>query len=224
MIKIEHVETAGWEAALRGMRNPMNSWEKGDSYVWGDYDIPRIEIGPNDKDLAMRLRNAGVEHRKYMRMVPIWCDITAPLYWWKQYDTYKVGTVANSCSTMHKLHAKEFTAEDFSCEDIINDVDDILVYVGYAGEDFSPKAVFELMLDALNMCRDKFLKTEDPRYWYSMVKMLPDSYNQKRTVMLNYEVLAKMYKERRHHKLAEWQDFCDWMKTLPASELIVGEE
>lgn len=217
MIKIEHVETAGWEAAIRGMRNPMNSWKKSDS----TFDDGYWKVGPHDKNLAMNLRNAGVEHRKYMRMIAVWCDITAPLYWWKQFDTYKIGTVANSCSTMHKIHAKEFTLDDFSIEDID---DDLFIYEGYAGERFTPKLVFELTLDSLNECRNKFLKTENLKYWNTMVKTLPDSYNQKRTVMLNYEVLAKMYKERRHHKLQEWHDICDWMKTLPASELIVGEE
>lgn len=207
MIKIEHVETAGWEAALRGMRNPMNSWAKSDSEC---EDISSLSIGPNDHTLAMNLRNAGVEHRKYMRMITVWCDITAPLYWWKQFDTYKVGTVANSCSTMHKIHAKKFTVDDFSCETI-----------------FAIEAAKEALLytiDMLNNYRETYLVTEDKAYWNLMVETLPNSYNQKRTVMLNYEVLAKMYKERRHHKLQEWHDICDWMKTLPASELIVGEE
>lgn len=222
MIKIEHVETAGWNAAFRGMRNPKNSWAKGDSRSCDgkcpdcDYqstfpcmfEDTHFEIGPNDKDLATRLRNAGDEHRKFMRMICVWCDITAPLYWWKQFDTYKIGTVADSCSTMHKIHAKEFTAEDFSYERlpkhkhyILNDV-----------------------IQSLNIAREEFVDFDDKDAWETMIACLPECYNQKRTIMLNYEVAAKQYKQRRHHKLQEWHDWCDFLKTLPASELITGEE
>lgn len=212
MIKIEHVETAGWEAAFRGMRNPMNSWPKNDSEFGVDFKpdgtYQHCEIGPNDRTLSTNLRNAGVEHRKYMRDIIIWCDVTAPLYWWKQYATYKIGTVENSCSTMHKIHAKEFTVDDFACEDMSEEGYDLLDY----------------SINVLNSSREKYLETEDKKYWNTMVKMLPDSYLQKRTCMLNYEVAAKQYRERRHHKLQEWHDWCDFLKTLPASELIVGEE
>ena len=212
MIKIEHVETAGWEAAIRGMRNPMNSWAKSDSEFGTDFrpdgTHEYCEMGPNDKNLAMRLRNAGDEHRKFMRMICIWCDITAPLYWWKQFDTYKVGTVADSCSTMHKIHAKEFTVEDFSCEDITEEGYDLLDHA----------------INVLNTSREKYLETKDVECWNTMIKTLPDSYMQKRTIMINYEVATKQYKQRRHHKLSEWHDWCDFLKTLPASELITGEE
>lgn len=232
MIKIEHVETAGWEAAFRGMRNPMNSWAKGDSRSCDgkcpdcDYqsmfpcpfEDTRLEIGPNDQDLAMRLRNAGDEHRKFMRMICIWCDITAPLYWWKQFDTYKIGTVANSCSTMHKIHAKEFTLEDFSFTGIPDNKDVLGLNAMLA------KEAMISTIETLNVYRNQFIKTEDKCYWNAMVELLPNSYNQKRTVMLNYEVAAKQYRERRHHKLQEWHDWCDFLKTLPASELITGEE
>lgn len=222
MIKIENVETFGWEAAIRGMRNPMNSWEKSDSVkCYANANCPGICknnvsgicIGFNDFDLMTRLRNAGTDHRKFMRMITVYVDITAPLYWWKEFDTYKVGTVANSCSTMHKIHAKEFMLEDFSCEHI-GDVSncDPMYY-----------AALEGVIMALNEARHCFLDTKDKKYWWQMIQLLPSSYNQRRTVMLNYEVLANIYKSRRNHKLNEWVKFCAWIKTLPYSKLITEE-
>ena len=222
MIKIENVETFGWEAAIRGMRNPMNSWEKSDSVKYYanancpgicKNNVSGICIGFNDFDLMTRLRNAGTDHRKFMRMITVYVDITAPLYWWKEFDTYKVGTVANSCSTMHKIHAKEFTLDDFSHEHI-GDVPncDPMYY-----------AALEGVIMALNEARHCFLDTKDKKYWWQMIQLLPSSYNQRRTVMLNYEVLINMYKSRRSHKLDEWVKFCAWIKTLPYSELITEE-
>ena len=222
MIKIENTEIVGWQAAIRGMRNPMNSWEKSDSVkCYANANCPGICknnvsgicIGFNDFDLMTRLRNAGTDHRKFMRMITVYVDITAPLYWWKEFDTYKVGTVANSCSTMHKIHAKEFTLEDFSCEHI-GDVSncDPMYY-----------AALEGVIMALNEARHCFLDTKDKKYWWQMIQLLPSSYNQRRTVMLNYEVLINMYKSRRSHKLDEWVEFCAWIKTLPYSELITEE-
>lgn len=232
MIKIENVEIMGWEAAIRGMRNPMNSWEKSDSIfvedgdyydIWGnsgpangeDYGT---EIGPNDHDLMMRLAAGGSVHAKYRRMITVYLDITAPLYWWKEFDTYKVGTVANSCSTMHKIHAKEFDINDFSHEhldvrtiemlksivDILNDYRDL--YVNYNANDFEVKG-----------CPSK------KDIWWQMIQLLPSSYNQKRTVMLNYEVLTGIYPMRKDHKLDEWREFCQWIESLPYSEIIIGE-
>ena len=210
MLKIENVEVVGWEHAIRGMRNPKNSWEKSDSF-WnyipcGDYNYD-FHIGPNDHSLMMTLRNAGTDHRKFMRMITVYLDVTAPLYWWKEFDTYKVGTVANSCSTMHKIHAKEFTLEDFSCEKLYDPLGDLRPTV-----------------DRLNVYRERYLETKDKNDWWQMIQLLPTSYNQKRTVMLNYEVLANIYKSRKDHKLDEWHTFCDWIKSLPYSELITGEE
>lgn len=234
MVKIENVEVVGWEAAIRGMRNPMNSWEKSDSEFsvceceqW-PHDIKKslVKLGPNDQGLMTRLRNAGTDHRKFMRMIAVYVDITAPLYWWKEFDTYKIGTVANSCSTMHKIAAKEFTLEDFSCEHLLdlnnNDAGDALFLDGtnirVDGSD-----LLGLTINVLNYYRNRYLKTKNKRYWWQMIQLLPSSYNQKRTVMLNYEVLANIYKSRKNHKLDEWKDFCEWIKTLPYSELITGE-
>ena len=239
MIKIENVEVVGWEAAIRGARNPMNSWAKSDSkQVPGmledeqTYIPAHFEIGPNDKDLMRRLRKAGTDHRKFMRMITVYVDITAPLYWWKEFDTYKVGTVANSCSTMHKIHAKEFTLDDFSMEHLIVtydgkmscDVDETATpnYEGYEYQ-FIPIDVLDVTIAMLNKARDLYLRTKDKKYWWQMIQLLPSSYNQKRTVMVNYEVLANMYKSRKDHKLDCWIDFCDWMRDLPYSELITGE-
>lgn len=226
MLKIENTEVMGWEAAIRGMRNPMNSWEKSDSRFsllddCGDCthcnlrfdECNEQQIGPNDLDLMTRLRNAGTDHRKFMRMITVYCDITAPLYWWKEFDTYKVGTVANSCSTMHKIQAKEFTIDDFSHEHLISD------------------CLLESVINELNIYRDIYnnydkqtdeYKSEFSKkdIWWQMIQLLPSSYNQKRTVMLNYEVLANIYKSRRNHKLDEWHTFCDWIESLPYSELI----
>ena len=220
MIKIEETKTFGWEAAIRGMRNPMNSWDKSDTHESSSY-CPSLDhwegatedgfylfVGDDDLNLMRRLCNAGTDHRKFMRMSIVSCDITAPLYWWKEFDTYKVGTVANSCSTMHKIHAKEFTIEDFSHEHLQEPMLEILKHT----------------IHGLNDSREAYLNSKDKLMWWQMIQLLPSSYNQKRTVMLNYEVLANMYKSRKNHKLDEWHDFCDWIKTLPYSELITGEE
>lgn len=218
MIKIEETETYGWEAAIRGMRNPINSWDKSDSKQVSDmlideqtYVPARFEIGPNDLDLMHKLCKAGSDHRKFMRMIVVYCDITAPLYWWKEFDTYKVGTVANSCSTMHKIHAKEFTIDDFSHEHILQETFTGLV---------NPTTLLNGIVDTLNQNRKLYLQTKNKTYWWQMIQLLPSSYNQKRTVMLNYEVLTNIYNSRKNHKLDEWHDFCDWIKTLPYSELI----
>lgn len=240
MIKLENTEILGWEAAIRGMRNPMNSWDKSDS-TWRETestfedDIPTIilrhyEIGPSDRDLMMRLAKAGSVDAKYRRMIVVSVDITAPLYWWKEFDTYKVGTVANSCSTMHKIHSKEFTDEDFSCEHLMrlgkyeNGITTPISIYNDNGDGFSPIGVLHTTIDMLNLCREKFLETKDKRYWWQMIQLLPSSYNQRRTVMLNYEVLAGIYPKRKDHKLDEWHTFCDWIKSLPYSEIITLEE
>lgn len=244
MLKIENVEVMGWEAAIRGMRNPMNSWEQSDS-GWDESiyhndkeyitvmseDFSDYEVGPNDRDLMKRLRNAGTDHRKFMRMITVYVDITAPLYWWKEFDTYKVGTVANSCSTMHKIAAKEFTLEDFSHEHLVS---------GWARKDINGESIIlpgpsdclentiavlnrvrESYIDSLNKASDTGLSSKE--IWWQMIQLLPSSYNQRRTVMLNYEVLANMYRSRKNHKLDEWHTLCDWIKTLPCSQLITGE-
>ena len=244
MLKIENTEVVGFEAAIRGMRNPMNSWDKSDS-GW-DAHIPPIilrnqvdweqwaeqykavqysdeytyDIGPNDRDLMVRLRNAGTDHRKFMRMITVYVDITAPLYWWKEFDTYKVGTVANSCSTMHKISDKEFTFDDFSHEKLINSA---CMEIREQHIRISPIQALATTIECLNSYRDLYLQTKDKKYWWQMIQLLPSSYNQKRTVMLNYEVLANMYKSRRNHKLDEWHTFCDWIEMLPYSELIIGK-
>ena len=216
MIKIENTEVVGWEAAIRGMRNPLNSWGKSDSvkcYVNANCpgicknNVSGICIGPNDYDLMTRLRNAGTDHRKFMRMITVYVDITAPLYWWKEFDTYKVGTVANSCSTMHKIHAKEFTLDDFSHEHL-----------------YLPLQDLRPTIDLLNTYRERYLETKDKSDWWQLIQLLPSSYNQRRTVMLNYEVLANIYKSRRNHKLDEWHVFCEWIENLPYSEFIIGEK
>jgi hypothetical protein len=251
MIKIENVEVAGWEHAIRGMRNPMNSWDKSDSHSCGTcgdcdhcaddyncpygYDYKKTLIGPNDYQLMMNLAHGGPVHAKYRRMITVYLDITAPLYWWKEFDTYKVGTVANSCSTMHKIHAKEFTLEDFSHEHLMSfgcesaySGETPFVETSPVGDEstiFSPHGVVtHIMIPILNDCRNKFLKTHDKKYWWQMIQLLPSSYNQKRTVMLNYEVLAAMYESRKNHKLDEWRTFCKWIEMLPYSELIIGED
>lgn len=240
MIKIENVEVVGWEHAIRGMRNPMNSWDKSDSgYVdFEDWDCGHgisdgngnaFVIEENDLGLMKRLCNAGTDHRKFMRMLAVYVDITAPLYWWKEFDTYKVGTVANSCSTMHKIHAKKFSIDDFSHEHLKN-----------YGISCSSFGELNRTINVLNFWRDRFVESDEERQnyfnyngypsvptkkecWWQMIQLLPSSYNQKRTVMLNYEVLANMYKSRKNHKLDEWREFCEWIKTLPYSELITGE-
>ena len=215
MIKLENTKVMGWEPAIRGMRNPMNSWEKSDSYWTQLVDVETTDfgdfeyfVGDNDHELMMRLAKGGPVHAKYRRMIVVYVDITAPLYWWKEFDTYKVGTVANSCSTMHKIHAKEFTMDDFSCERM------------HAGG----RRALEFTIDVLNVDREMFLKTNNKDYWDDMIQLLPSSYNQKRTIMLDYEVLVGMYQHRKNHKLKEWHVLCDWIKELPYSEVIIGEE
>ena len=231
MLKIENTDVCGWEHAIRGMRNPMNSWEKGDSewkFYSDDTDFIRVQendetgfyIGPNDQGLMKRLRNAGTDHRKFMRMITVYADIVAPLYWWKEFDTYKVGTVANSCSTMHKIAAKEFTLEDFSTEHLFDRYGDPSMNLNYDGK--HPVDMMKDLIRTLNHFRHWYLETKDKKYWWQMIQLLPSSYNQRRTVMLNYEVLANIYKSRRNHKLDEWHTFCDWIEELPYSELITG--
>lgn len=218
MIKIEYAETYGWSAAIRGMRNPMNSWDKMDTIsgeyygkdengndIVSNYDVPKI--GPNDLDLMKRLIKAGTDHSKFMRMIGVSLDIVAPLYWWKEFDTYKVGTVANSCSTMHKIHDKEFTLDDFSHEHL----------------DMIAIAYIHAVINCLNVNREKYNETKDKKFWWNMIQLLPSSYNQRRTVTMNYAVLKNIFQARKEHKLDEWRDFCEWIKTLPYSELITGE-
>lgn len=208
MIRIENVNVFGWEAAIRGMRNPMNSWGKSDSHY---NQLGYYQIGNNDLTLMKKLKKAGTEHAKYLRMINLTVDLTAPLYWWKEFDTYKVGTVSNSCSTMHKIHSKEFTLDDFSCEYLVNE------------GDFKFLKDFEYTIKALNSARDLYLDTKDKKYWWQMVQLLPSSYNQKRTIQLNYAVLSQIYHQRKNHKLDEWVDLCYWIETLPYSELITGK-
>lgn len=266
MIKFENTEVMGWKAAIRGMRNPMNSWEKGDSLFIRDIfcddsdDMKLADlcggiapiVGDNDLDLMKRLQSAGTDHRKFLRMIIVYVDITAPLYWWKEFDTYKVGTVANSCSTMHKIADKEFVLEDFSLEHLM----------GSGVGTLSPMKMLESTINLLNNARQLYLETSEKikkvqesyqngaldteemvlttrelqeqkeQYWWQMIQLLPSSYNQKRTIMFNYEVLANIYKSRKNHKLDEWREhdesagkgFCDWIKELPYSELIIGEK
>lgn len=221
MIRLENTEVLGWEHAIRGMRNPMNSWEKSDSKfceyrncndcLYDSYGmcVPpapnSVGIGENDHDLMMRLAKGGPVHAKYRRMIVVYVDITAPLYWWKEFDTYKVGTVANSCSTMHKIAAKEFTLEDFSCEHLIEE----------------SMYALNTTIGVLNNYRKCYIRKPHRKdYWWQLIQLLPSSYNQKRTVMLNYEVLAGIYPSRKDHKLDEWDTFCNWIKELPYSEII----
>ena len=246
MIKFENTEVVGWEAAIRGMRNPMNSWEKSDSVFteheleyWTHYIVKMFDkIGQNDHDLMMKLRNAGTDHRKFMRMITVYTDIIAPLYWWKEFDTYKVGTVANSCSTMHKIHEKEFTIDDFSCEHLIDEP--IYIHDGFDSKEerVIPSCLLKDTITTLNACRNKYLETKSKpmkeeskraelmkKYWWQMIQLLPSSYNQKRTVMMNYEVLANIYESRKNHPLDEWSvGFMEWIESLPYSELICGRE
>ena len=253
MLKIEKFVTASpeqWEIIIEGMRNPLNSWDKMDSGIIGmdgDYylfngdsgtyhgDDTGFFLGDNDYSLMTRLDNAGTEHRKFMRMIPVWVTLSAPLYWWKEADTYKVGTVRNSCSTMHKIQAKEFTLEDFSCEHLIKDCvgnnKDSIWYKDPPENSpikcqlmFTPLDALRITIGVLNTNREAYLKTKDKKYWWQMIQLLPSSYNQKRTIMLNYEVLANIYKSRKDHKLDEWHVMCDWIEQLPYSELITGNE
>lgn len=236
MLKIENVVLPSpqqWEAIIRGTRNPMNSWSQSDSYATHIEDQETLEtadyeffIGEKDLGLMQRLANAGPTHGKFKRMIPVYLDITAPLYWWKEFDTYKVGTVANSCSTMHKIHSKEFTLEDFSWEHLI--VGDVgaqtLCYNCGHYTTMDSIGVLNQIVDSLNHHRELYLLTKDKAYWWQMIQLLPSSYNQKRTIMLNYEVLSNIYQTRRNHKLDEWHVVCDWIETLPYKELITGEK
>ena len=252
MLKIENTEVIGWEHAIRGMRNPKNSWVKSDSgvcathgpahcadCVYTDCHADDVEIGtkyilgPNDLNLMTTLRNAGTDHRKFMRMITVYLDITAPLYWWKEFDTYKVGTVANSCSTMHKIADKEFTLADFSCEHLDREpyhrywIESVIVDEDITSPHkvwMTPFDILRCTIEMLNAYRENYLETKDKQDWWQMIQLLPSSYNQRRTVMLNYEVLANIYKSRRNHKLDEWHTFCDWIESLPYSELITGEK
>ena len=237
MITISNTEVVGWEHAIRGMRNPMNSWEKSDSRYYNDpiyddknplliHDNPIFNVGPKDRDLMMALRRFGTDHRKFMRMIVVYLDITAPLYWWKEFDTYKVGTVANSCSTMHKIHAKEFTREDFSSEHVmcLCEKETPVVYHPSGNTALAPIDVLDITIMMLNKARDLYLQTKDKQYWWQLIQLLPSSYNQKRTVMLNYEVLSNMFMARCNHRLDEWKTLCEWMRMLPYSNLITGEE
>lgn len=235
MIRIENVEVCGWRPAIRGMRNPLNSWTKSDTTFVSHKYCTEIEdmiltdvcggvaplIGINDKNLMVKLRDAGTDHRKFMRMITVCLDITAPLYWWKEFDTYKVGTVANSCSTMHKIASKEFTLDDFSHENLIQNG---AVTVNGHEIPYCWLEQLEYIIYALNFARDRFNETGDKQYWWQLIQLLPSSYNQCRTIQLNYEVLANIYKSRKHHKLDEWLGFCAWIETLPYSELIIGGE
>ena len=263
MIIIENTEVQGFEPAIRGMRNAMNSWGKSDSLFyngekdghseyrtilgeiasgWHD-EKAKVIIGPNDQKLMKQLRDAGKDHAKYRRMITVWVDVTAPFYWWKEFDTYKVGTVANSCSTMHKIAEKEFSLRDFSHDHLIDSM-----YTAFDSEEDAQKAgAYEITkewneyaevgyegkfamdilrdtIDALNAYRKMYLETKDKKYWWQMIQLLPSSYMQKRTLMLNYEVLANIYHARKDHKLDEWHVFCDWIRLLPESWIITGED
>lgn len=234
MIKLENVVLASPEQMdfiIEGMRNPMNSWEKSDSHnckMDGSFCMDCIHkneycLGNNDHSLMQRLANAGTDHRKFMRMIPVYVRITAPLYWWKEFDTYKVGTVTNSCSTMHKIAEKEFTLDDFSCEHLLcgSVLDDVPnndgKWVRFNGSDCLKDTI-----RMLNIARELYLQTKDKRFWWQMIQLLPSSYNQTRNIMMNYEVLANIYKSRREHKLDEWREFCKWIESLPYSELIMS--
>lgn len=237
MLKIENTKIVGWEEAIRGMRNPMNSWSKSDSYRYsgkgplleeaGLIDPltgchTGFEVGDNDLSLMKKLRDAGTDHRKFMRMITVYMDIKAPLYWWKEYDTYKVGTVANSCSTMHKIAAKEFTLDDFSHEHLSYRSIRLLGDIISALNDYRYINLDHTAGDSYVEEDGRVIKEKDA--WWQMIQLLPSSYNQRRTVMLNYEVLANMYKSRKNHKLDEWRTFCEYIKTFPYSELITGKE
>ena len=216
MLELTNQEIIGFNAALRGMRNPMNSWDKSDSE--GE------SIGKNDLKLALNLASCGPVHAKYRRMIIVYVDILAPLYWWKEFDTYKVGTVVNSCSTMHKIHTKEFTPNDFSYEYLSGETHRL--WINADGQDFTCSALDfgQIICDVLNHYRELYLKTGEKKWWWQMIQLLPSSYNQKRTVMINYEVLSNIYQYRKNHKLNEWHDFCKWIETLPNSELITGKD
>ena len=247
MLKLENTEIVGWEHAIRGMRNPKNSWYLSDSCAKGSIwcnefcgePIPTCDkesglcIGPNDHNLMSQLAEGGPVHAKYRRMIVVYVDITAPLYWWKEFDTYKIGTVANSCSTMHKIADKEFTKDDFSHEHLWgawdidvpeNEADTDCYLEDQYAEVFLPFDILEGTIKMLNKARELFLKTNNKKYWWQMIQLLPSSYNQKRTVMLNYEVLVGIYKWRHNHKLDEWRTFCNWIENLPYNEFITGRK
>ena len=260
MIKLEHVVLASpeqMEFIIEGMRNPLNSWAKSDSKCLGcEIDETLLgewyKIGPNDHSLMQRLSNAGTDHRKFMRMIPVYVRITAPLYWWKEFDTYKVGTVANSCSTMHKIQAKEFTMDDFSADHLFewnnNFKCDLVINYHHTPDGYpagnTPKEILNKVIDILNVAREEWIELDrkikgkdfggdesvfsltqkQKDIWWQMIQLLPSSYNQTRNVMLNYEVLANIYKSRKNHKLDEWRELCKWIETLPYQELITGED
>lgn len=221
MIKIENVETYGWGAAIRGMRNPMNSWDKSDSYL--DYENFEYIAGKNDLALMRKLVKAGSDHSKFLRMITVTMDITAPLYWWKEFDTYKVGTVANSCSTMHKLHERDLTIDDFSHEHLFDGI--IQVEDPDNQMEFYENSTrcLEYVISVINYYRKKYIETKDKRYWQQMIQLLPTSFNQKRTLYLNYAVLRNIYHARKNHKLDEWRTFCEWISQLPYGELMCNE-
>lgn len=236
MLKIEKTDIHGWEAAIRGARNSFNSWDKSDSrWCCGDKkccvmdgcdlccDVPHFCVGGDDLDLMKKLAKAGPSHAKYRRFITMTMDVTGPLYWWKEMDTYKVGTVGNSCSTMHKIADKEFTEEDFSFDHIIDEVTNSQCYT-YRDTEWDAGDVTDLLIGILNHYRDLYLETKDKKYWWQMIQLLPSSYNQKRTLLVNYEVLANIYHQRKGHKLDEWRTFCEWIEGLPMSEIITGEE
>lgn len=226
MIKIENVSVNNWEPAIRGMRNPLNSWDKSDSATCDNtpceeclagkgcdfFNEDEFVAGENDLALMKKLVKAGTDHRKFMRFITVTCDITAPLYWWKEADTYKVGTVANSCSTMHTLPKKEFTLDDFSNEHLFDDESHMAIF---------KSSLWRTIAD-LNTARDLFLETKDKKYWWQIIQLLPSSYNQRRTLMLNYEVLMNMYHARKNHKLDEWRTFCGWVESLPYMEVLLN--
>lgn len=247
MIRIENIEINGLKPAIRGMRNPMNSWDKSDSKTCSEMDCENcnydrindkcdsfafndiVHVGKNDLDLMNRLSISGAAHAKYKRMINVYCDIVAPMYWWKEFDTYKY-TVRNSCSTMHRIHAKEFTLDDFSCDHMIGQFDDVsehasvMVSDDYNVYDLSSMEILGIVVQALNHYRNMYQETNDKKYWWQMIQLLPSSYNQRSTVMMNYETLTAIYRWRRTHKLDEWQTFCDWIESLPYSELITGKK
>lgn len=210
MIKIENVEVVGWRAAIRGARNPMNSWDKSDSVFFPSEDYNYcVSLGPNDLKLLRSLANAGSDHGKYLRMIVVYCDLTAPFYWYKEADTYRMGVEKNSCSTMHKIHAKKFEVTDFSLEHL----------------SMLALNTLKLLTDQLEVYRQKFVETKDKRYWWQIIQLLPSSYNQRRTYMFSYAALRAMYHARKNHKLDEWRRFCEWVESLPyAKELIIGGE
>ena len=248
MLKIENVSVTGWEAALRGMRNPLNSWEKSDTECafhamenfteddpmaykyreWNDKYGMNIKIGKADYTLMMNLCKGGTEESKWRRMIHVTFDMTAPLYLLKEFDVYKVGTTSNSCSTMHKIAEREFTLDDFSCEHLLNTGCNLFEFTfdnGMFSKNVQPLDFLQMfIIPSLNVCRNKYLETKDKSYWWQMIQLLPSSYNQRRTVDLNYEVLAAQYRQRKAHKLDEWVEYCKWIKTLPYSEFITGEK